>query len=158
MEHIRKIIREHQVLFASDRCIEIACGDSEFTVALAPFVRHIEATDIDLTRSEKQRADRVPAHIHFEEVDALKLSQSYENETLIIEYNALAHFDDELENMVHEVIKTLTSTGKFIMIGTWKMERKILAGDFVEFLKGIDDISVEITNDSNYDIVVLIKN
>ncbi|HHW47905.1 MAG TPA: hypothetical protein GXX14_04705 [Clostridiaceae bacterium] len=53
MKIIEKIVQDLSTYLSGKRIIEIACGDSNFSLTASKFAKEILATDISLERAKK---------------------------------------------------------------------------------------------------------
>lgn len=67
MKMIHKIIADFSSYLEGKSILEIACGDSDFSLNAARYATHVCATDISLERINKRELSHIPRNIKFEQ-------------------------------------------------------------------------------------------
>lgn len=151
VETLEPYIRNRNIL-------EVACGDSEFSINASKYAKEIVATDISLHRFKKRNLNVIPSNIIFEEMDAKSLNLENEIFDTTVCYNGLGHLDDILKEVVMEMDRVTKSKGYIIFIATWKMDKKIV-DEVKEIFEGdMKNYSFEELVKEKYKILIVKKN
>ena len=109
--------------------LEVACGAAGFSVSAARIANHVACIDLDDSRLNDQAKEN---NIHFQIMDASKMS-FHDNmfDTLFI-YNAFFHIQSQWNMIERDCKRVLKSTGKIYIVGTWKLDTNLMIDTFGE--------------------------
>lgn len=132
MKTIETIIKNLSTYFDGKRVLEIACGDSDFSLNVSNYAKEVLATDITLERIRKRNLSLIPKNVKFREMNAIDLDIDNGAFDASVCYNALEHLEDILKPVLIEMNRVTKEDGFLIFISTWKMDREKISE-----LKGI---------------------
>lgn len=126
MRVIEAIMQDFITYLDGKKVLEIACGDSDFSLTASKYAKEVLATDISLERVKKRNLEVIPKNIRFKEMNAANLD--IDNNTFDISacYNGLGHLKSILRLVFIEMIRVTIQGGYLIFIATWKMDKEIL--------------------------------
>lgn len=108
--------------------LEIACGRAEFSSAASDYAHSVSCIDLEDCRVSSARRD----NIHFEIMDAAKMSYSDKTFDTIFLYNALFHVRSQWEAIKEECRRVLKPEGSIYIVGTWKLDTALMKDMFGE--------------------------
>ena len=121
------IVKGLDTYLSDKKVLEIACGDSEFSLNASRYAKTVLATDISLERLRKRGLDAIPKNVEFREMDATNLDIDNDSVDVSVCYNALGHLEDFLKPVLMEMARVTVKNGYLIFIATWKMDKAILS-------------------------------
>lgn len=157
MRKAETIVQDLKTYLDNKKVLEIACGDSDFSLATSKYAKEILATDISLERIKRKNLKILPNNIQFREMDATNLDINENNFDVSVCYNALGHLKSILKPILTEMFRVTAKGGCLIFIATWKMDIAIF-----DVLKNIISdyrnltLFAEIEN-KNYNILIVKK-
>lgn len=147
-EIITKLLNNY---IKGNEILEVACGDAAFSIAAETYARRVIAIDISLERVSKGQQLPGTSNIEFKEMDAAALHLPSDCVDAAICYNALAHLSESWPLVMQEMKRVTRADGHLILIGTWKMERKM-----IDELSTSKDIKIkEYIVSSKYSILII---
>ncbi|MPM37655.1 Ubiquinone/menaquinone biosynthesis C-methyltransferase UbiE [bioreactor metagenome] len=157
MRVIETITKRLSSYLEDKRILEVACGDSEFSINALKYAKQILATDISLERAKRRNLIDIVENIEFKEMNATKLELENDSFDVSVCYNALGHLEGILNSVISEMSRVTTQNGYLIFIATWKMDQKVLLGiENIISKHGNLTISENIDNKS-YNILIIKK-
>lgn len=108
------------------KILEIACGDSEFSVNVLKYAKQVLATDISLERAKRRNLLGIAKNIEFKEMNATNLEVRDSSFDVTVCYNALGHLESILNSVISEMNRVTIKNGYLIFIVTWKIDKKII--------------------------------
>ena len=108
------------------KILEVACGDSDFSLTASKYANEVLATDISLERFKKRNLKVIPKNLYFKEMDAANLDIGNNSFDACICYNALGHLKSILIPVLTEMIRVTIEGGYLIFITTWKIDKNII--------------------------------
>lgn len=107
--------------------LEIGCGSADFSMSATEFARSVRCIDIDDSRLSPEigRSSAI-----FERMDASKMSFPDGSFDAVFVYNALYHMRDEWDAILAESRRVLRENGSIFVIGSWKLDRSLMADMF----------------------------
>lgn len=109
------------------KILEVACGDSEFSLSASKYAKEVLATDISLERFKRRNLDGVPQNIEFKEMNATTLLVDNDSIDITVCYNALGHLENILQSVLIEMIRVTMQEGYLLFMATWTMDKKIIS-------------------------------
>lgn len=126
MRLVETIVKRLNEYIQDKKILEIACGDSDFSLCLAKHAKEVVATDISLDRFKRRCIESIPSNIVFREMDATNLEIESNSIDVSVCYNALGHLCTILNSILVQVRRVTIDNGYIIFIATWKMDRRII--------------------------------
>lgn len=126
MRKVESVLQDLDNYFYGKKILEIACGDSDFSLNVSKYAKEVLATDISLERVKRRNLDVIPPNIEFKEMDATNLDIDNDTFDVCVCYNALGHLENQLRPVLIEMIRVTIQDGYLIFIATWKMDKKII--------------------------------
>nr|WP_276575911.1 class I SAM-dependent methyltransferase [Oceanirhabdus seepicola] len=139
------------------KVLEIACGDSEFSLSASKYAKQILATDISLERFKRKNLKEIPQNIEFKEMDATDLILDNGTFDISICYNALGHLESVLNSVLMEMSRVTKENGYLLFIVSWKMDKRILL-DLKEMINEYAHLKINGYMGKNRYKVLIIKN
>lgn len=127
MRVIETIMQDFITYLDDKKVLEIACGDSDFSLAASKYAKKVLATDISLERVKKRSLEVIPKNIEFKEMNAANLDIDNDLFDISACYNGLGHLESILRPVFIEMIRVTIEGGYLIFIATWKMDKEIFA-------------------------------
>jgi ubiquinone/menaquinone biosynthesis C-methylase UbiE len=127
MRVIETIMHDFITSLDGKKVLEIACGDSDFSLAASKYAKEVLATDISLERVKKKNLEVIPKNIRFKEMNAANLDIDSYSFDVSACYNGLGHLKSILRPVLMEMIRVTIEGGYLIFIATWKMDKEIFA-------------------------------
>lgn len=157
MRLVETLVQNLNAYLQSKKVLEIACGDSYFSLCASKYAKEVLATDISLERVNRKNLNDIPINITFEEMDATNLDIKNNSFDVSVCYNALGHLDNVLKFVLKEMIRVTIHDGYLMFIATWKMDKRIIP-ELKNIINEHTNIFIysEIEN-SKYTILVLKK-
>jgi ubiquinone/menaquinone biosynthesis C-methylase UbiE len=123
---IETIVQDLKTYLDSKKVLEIACGDSDFSLISSKYAEEVLATDISLERLKRKDLGIIRNNIQFKEMNATNLG--IDNDTFDVSacYNALGHLENILRPVLIEMVRVTVQGGYLIFIATWKMDKEII--------------------------------
>lgn len=140
------------------RILEIACGDSDFSLTASKYANEVLATDISLERFNRRNLKLIPENLYFEEMDAGDLDIDNNSFDVCVSYNALGHLKSKLIPVLTEMIRVTVEGGYLIFITTWKMDKNIIPELKNIILKKKNLAIYEDIENNKYSVLVIKKN
>lgn len=139
------------------KVLEIACGESDFSLTASKYAREVLATDISLERFKRRSLKAVPKNIDFKEMDATNLNIDDDSFDVCICYNALGHLQNILMSVLAEMIRVTAEEGYLIFIATWKIDKNVIP-DLKNIIKRQNSLAVygNIENEK-YSVLIIKK-
>lgn len=106
--------------------LEVACGDSEFSLNASKYAKEVLATDISLERIKRRKLPEVPENIEFREMNATGLNIDNDSFDVSVCYNALGHLENVLRPVLTEMTRVTKEGGYMMFLATWKMDKKVM--------------------------------
>ncbi len=107
--------------------LEVACGAAGFSVSSARIADHVVCIDLDDSRLNSQVRE---SGIHFQIMDASKMSFPDNAFDTVFIYNAFFHIQPQWDLIVSECKRVVKSTGKIYVVGTWKLDTNLMTDAF----------------------------
>ncbi len=126
MKIIERISGELKNIVEDKSILEIACGDSEFSLEISKYASSVLATDISLKRFLKRGLKDIPSNLTFEEMNAADLNLPDDRFDIVACYNALAHLEEDLDDVLQEMVRVVRKGGYILFVVTWKMEKRLI--------------------------------
>ncbi len=139
------------------KVLEVACGDSEFSLSASKYAKNVLATDISLERFKKKALNQIPQNVEFREMDGSNLQIDKNTFDTSVCYNTLGHLEDVLALVIEEMKKVTKPGGHLIFIATWKMDKKILS-DFKNTIGMYGELKLELDIEKNRYKILVINN
>lgn len=117
-----EIVSDWREYLDGKRVLEVACGNSDFSVAATKYAEEVLATDISLERAEKNCKCLLPDNLRFKEMNAAALGLEDNSFDVVVCFNALGHLKGVLEPVLSEMARVTAQNGCFMFIATWKMD------------------------------------
>lgn len=108
--------------------LEVACGCAEFSNAASDYAGSVSCIDLEDSRLSPARQN----DIHFEIMDAAKMSYRDETFDTVFLYNALFHVRSQWEVIREECRRVLKPEGSICIVGTWKLDTALMKDMFGE--------------------------
>lgn len=118
MRIIETIIQDLKAYLYGKKVLEIACGDSDFSLTTSKYAKKILATDISLERVKRRELKMIPPNIEFKEMNATNLEINDNSFDVSVCYNALGHLKSILRPVLTEMLRVTTKDGYLIFIAT----------------------------------------
>lgn len=158
MKLIETIVEGLEHYLVGKRIIEIACGDSEFTIKASKYAKEIMATDISLERFQRKNFELIPKNIKFLEMNATNLMVDNGSFDITVCYNALGHLKNILGLALGEMVRVTTEEGYLMFIATWKMDKKTIA-EVKDIISKYSELTIEADiENSKYRALIVKKN
>ena len=109
--------------------LEVACGTADFSLAAESYAKSVACIDLDNSRLNPQIRQ---SGIHFQMMDASKMSFSDSVFDTIVIYNAFYHIQTQWEDIKRECMRVLKSNGCIFIVGTWKLDTSLMIEVFGE--------------------------
>ncbi len=138
------------------KVLEIACGDSDFSLIASKYAKEILATDISLERFKRRNLKVIPRNLDFKEMDATNLNIDKDSFDICICYNALGHLKSILTPVLTEMIRVTTEDGYLIFIATWEMDKNIIS-ELRDIIKEQNNLTVYRDIENNKYSALIIK-
>jgi len=119
---VETIVQDLKVYLYGKRILEIACGDSDFSLTASKYAKEILATDISLERIKRRDLITIPNNVQFKEMNATNLKLDENSFDVSCCYNALGHLKSILRLVLTEMFRVTNQDGYLIFIATWKMD------------------------------------
>jgi ubiquinone/menaquinone biosynthesis C-methylase UbiE len=126
MRVVETIVQNLDTYLDGKKILEVACGDSDFSLYASKSAKEVLATDISLERLKRRNLDIIPKNLKFKEMDATNLDIDNDLFDITICYNALGHLESILRSVLIEMARVTTKDGYLIFIATWKMDKRII--------------------------------
>lgn len=126
MRNIDKFLFDFKTYFEDKLVLEIACGDSDFSLSVAKYASSVFATDKSLERINKRNIPAIPSNVKFEEMDAKNLAYSDNYFDVTVCYNALGHLEEILPEVICEMIRVTRYNGYIMFCTSWKADKIVL--------------------------------
>ncbi|MGH4124374.1 MAG: class I SAM-dependent methyltransferase [Clostridium sp.] len=126
MRVVETIVKRLGTYLNGKKILEIACGDSEFSLNASRYAEEVLATDITLERLKRRNIDVIPKNVEFREMNATNLDIVNNSFDVSVCYNALGHLENLLNPVLMEMMRVTIQNGYLIFISTWKMDKKII--------------------------------
>jgi len=156
MKVVEKIVEDLKNYLVDKKILEVACGDSNFSLCASQYAKEGVAIDISLERF-KRRNIGIPQNLVFKEMDATQLSFDNQSFDVSISYNTLGHLDTILGSVLKEMNRVTNTYGYLIFIATWKMDKRMFP-DLKNIIKEQNNLSIyaDIEN-TKYHAIILKK-
>jgi ubiquinone/menaquinone biosynthesis C-methylase UbiE len=122
MRIIETIVQDLKAYLSGKKVLEIACGDSDFSLITSKYAKEILATDISLERVKRRGLEIIPNNVQFKEMNATNLDIAENSFDVSSCYNALGHLKSILRPVLIEMFRVTNQDGYLIFIATWKMD------------------------------------
>ncbi len=157
MKTTDKIIDRLRLYFEQKNVLEIACGDSDFSLSVSKYASKVLATDISLERFKRKETKTRPNNIEFMEMDAKNLVIEDSKFDITAFYNAIGHLEDILEDVLIEALRVTKVKGYLIIVATWKLDKRLM-GDVKSIIDNYSELKIhEEIDESNYRIIIIQK-
>lgn len=123
---VENIIKSLDAYVNGKKILEVACGDTDFSLQVSKYAKEVLATDISSERLARKNLDMIPENFEFREMDAASLDIESDSFDVSVCYNALGHLKSILDSILREMTRVTLEGGYLIFIATWKMDKKIL--------------------------------
>lgn len=107
--------------------LEVACGTAEFSVSAARIARYVACIDLDDGRLNDLAKQ---SNIHFQTMDASKMTFPDNSFDTVFIYNALSHIQSQWNEIQRECKRVIKETGKIYIVGTWKLDTNLMIDIF----------------------------
>ncbi|OPJ63592.1 class I SAM-dependent methyltransferase [Clostridium oryzae] len=139
------------------KVLEVACGDSNFSLAACKYAKKVVATDISLDRLRKRNLQAFPSNIEFKEMDVTNLALEDNSFDATVCYNALGHLQNVLKPALDEMIRVTKPNGYLLLIATWSMDIRVLS-KLENIIDTYSNLIVDsVIEDASFKILVLQK-
>lgn len=122
MRIVETIVHDLKAYLSGKKVLEIACGDSNFSLTTSKYAKEILATDISLERVKRRELEKIPNNVQFKEMNATNLDIDENSFDVSSCYNALGHLKSILRPVLTEMFRVTNQDGYLIFIATWKMD------------------------------------
>lgn len=122
MRIVETIVQDLKAYLYGKKVLEIACGDSDFSLATSKYAKEILATDISLERVKRRELEIIPNNVQFKEMNATNLEIDVNSFDVSSCYNALGHLKNILRPVLSEMFRVTNQDGYLIFIATWKID------------------------------------
>lgn len=150
-----EIVKSLSDIIKNKKILEIACGDSEFSLSASKYASEIFATDISLERFYRRNIKEIPDNIKVYEMNAAELKLKDEEFDLTVCYNAIGHLVEMKDLVLSEMLRVTKKGGLLVLIATWTMIKKY----FINYMRiGLEKIMVKILRymqNSKYSILII---
>ncbi|MFZ5354875.1 MAG: class I SAM-dependent methyltransferase [Bacillota bacterium] len=136
--------------------LEIACGDSDFSISASKYAEKVLATDISLDRFKCRGLNNISDNIEFLEMSADALDLEDGTFDAAVCYNALGHLIEIIPSVFKEMVRVVKTGGLIVFASTWKMDR-ILHQVIEDLVILYDGLEVSVEEKSNYSILLIKK-
>lgn len=125
MKITENIVSKLRRYIENKKVLEVACGDSDFSLYSSKYAAKVLATDISLERFNQRNINSIPNNIGFKEMNAANLTINDRSYDVTTVYNGLGHLEDMLSPVLKEMRRVTKTGGYLIFISTWSMDKKI---------------------------------
>ncbi len=122
MRIAEKIVQDLSRYLSGKKVLEVACGDSDLSLAASRFAARVLATDISLERAKRIKPEMIPNNVEFREMDAADMEIDDESFDVSVCYNALGHLRSILGLVFAEMLRVTKQDGYLMFVATWKMD------------------------------------
>lgn len=122
MKIVEKIVQDLKTYLDGKKVLEIACGNSDFSLTASKYAKEVLATDISLERIKRKNLKVFPDNIYFEEMNAANLDIKENTFDVSVCYNALGHLKNILRPVLTEMFRVTSKDGYLMFIATWKID------------------------------------
>lgn len=157
MKIIEKIIKDLNIYLKDKKVLEIACGNSDFSLTASNSAVEILATDISLQRFKNRKLNEIPINIQFMEMNANNLLLENNSFDVCVCFNALGHLKDQLPLILKEMFRVSVKYGYLIFISTWKMDTHLLTEVNDIIIKNYSLVSIEHIENKTYNALIIRK-
>ena len=112
--------------------LEVACGCAELSLAASKFVASVDCIDLDEFRLLPAVIDS--DMIHFQKMDATKMTFQENSFDIVALYNAVQHLGDILAKVIRECVRVVKPGGSIWLISTFSMDKPIMKGELQQIL------------------------
>lgn len=152
------IVSNLRIFIENKSMLEVACGDSNFSLSASKYADNILATDLNLNKTYKNKFDDIPKNIRFiDDMDASNLLLEDESFDTAVCYNALNHLENVLETAFKELLRVIKKDGYVIFVSTWSIDKSAL-NELLPLIKKHGEMEIyEICHNTNYSMLILKK-
>lgn len=122
MKIVERIVQDLKTYLDGKKVLEIACGNSDFSLTASKYAKEVLATDISLERIKRKNLKILPGNIHFKEMNAANLDIKENAFDVSVCYNALGHLKSILRSVLTEMFRVTSKDGYLMFIATWKID------------------------------------
>ncbi|MCL2323412.1 MAG: class I SAM-dependent methyltransferase [Oscillospiraceae bacterium] len=133
MRRVSKIIEEIHNLLVDKTVLEVACGDSEFSLVSSKYAKSVIGIDLSLNRIRKRDLENTYENVVFKEMDAANLKFEDEYFDITACYNAICHLGEKINKVIEEMQRVTKKGGYLIFMCTWKMEKARLLNLLLDY-------------------------
>lgn len=152
-----EIVEGLNYIIKNKKILEVACGDSNFSLSASKYAAEILATDISLERFNRRNILEVPINLKFVEMDAKKLKLNDKEFDIAVCYNAVGHLAGIIDSVLSEMERVTTKDGKIIFISTWLMDKKMLEDIKKIYSRKFGIKNIQFIQKSKYNILIIQK-
>lgn len=153
-----EIVKSLSDIIKNKKILEIACGDSEFSLSASKYASEIFATDISLERFYRRNIKEIPDNIKVYEMNAAELKLKDEEFDLTFCYNAIGHLVEMKDLVLSEMLRVTKKGGLVVLIATWTMDKKILYELHENWVRKDNGKDLRYMQNSKYSILIIEKN
>ena len=119
--------------------LEPACGAADFSISASRYAQKVYCIDLDHSRiSGKTLCNNV----HFQTMDAVRMTFPDKFFDSIIFYNAFAHIEKQWILIQKECMRVLKPDGVLYIVGTWKLDINLMQQMFSSEAKQKNDFLI----------------
>ncbi len=118
--------------------LEAACGAADFSISASSCSDRVYCIDLDDGRLNS----RLAANLHFQIMDASKMDYADETFDTVILYNAFFHIQSQWSEIERECRRVLKPDGVIYIVGTWKLDVRIITDVFGDKAKWQDQFLI----------------
>lgn len=116
--------------------LEVACGTAELSLSASAFARSVVCIDLDGGRLSPGIAGM---SVCFQLMDAAEMDFPDGRFDTVVLYNALYHVFSQWREIERECLRVLRPGGSLLLLGTWKLDIRLMQEHFGEKARQVDD-------------------
>lgn len=132
MLRAEQAIKKIQGHIVDKNILEVACGCAEFSIAASKIAKTVICIDLDDFRLNKEIFEC--RNITFEKMDATALTYADGAMDTVVIYNAIAHLETIIPNVLNECLRVLKPDGYIYIISSFKMDKCVIVEYVILFL------------------------
>ncbi len=121
MTRVRKVINNIQSHIQNKIILEVACGRADFSIEASKISKSVFCIDLDDFRLSEKINERV--NVTFEQMNATSMSYDDESFDTVIMYNAIAHLDRIIDDVLSECLRVLKFGGTIFVISSFSIDK-----------------------------------
>lgn len=133
MSRVKQAVDKIKDAMRDSVILEVACGCAKFSIEASKIARSVFCIDLDSFRLRDNIKNI--SNVTFEQMDASSMTYKDDSFDAVVLYNAVAHIDTILEDVLSECLRVLKPGGSVFIISSFKIDKTSAKNHLIPYLK-----------------------